>query len=490
MHGVRSGRRVDAAPPTSGPTPAPATARSGTAALGALILAVLAYSLPQTMLVPTLGVLQRDLDTSAQGASWAVLSAPLIVGAVLTPLISRLGDGYGRRRMLLITLAIYFLATLAACAAGTIGVLIALRAVQGVSLALLPLSLGLLRAVLPPTRVASALGITSGLVAGAAGAGLVGGGLIVDHLSWRWLFVAAAMLIAAAGLGVLRAVPADAPAAPAPLDLPGAALLGITLVCLLLGLTEGPSWGWTSGGVLGLFAAAIIAGRGFLVRESRAASPLIESRLLLGRGIRVAHAAAFLLGLTQFVFYVLIPRLAELPTSSGGFGRSVTVAGLILVPGTLFGLPASALVGRVEARFGARAPMVAGLACSAVGGALAACFHAELWQVVACYAVIGTGFGAAMGALPKLVHDTTGPAETATANGVNAVARTVGGAVGSQLATAILASHTTFVSPTGAPVIGGFGPAFWAATIASVLGVSVVLRGTESANAISTPEAH
>lgn len=461
--------------------PAPA-ARSGTKALLALILAVLSYSLVQTMLVPTLGILQADLGTSAVGASWAVLSSTLLASAVLTPLISCLGDSHGKRRVLLVTLVLHLLGNIGAAAAWNVGSLIAFRAVQGVSLALLPLSLGLIREVLPPGRVAFGLGLTSGLVGGAAGAGLLVGGLIVDHASWRWLFVAGGALILLALAAVVRYVPESRSTAPAPLDLAGAVLLGLALVSVLLGLTEGLAWGWFSGRALGLFAGAVLFSVVFLWWEGRVAHPLIAPALLLGRPIVGAHAGAFLLGATQFVFYVLVPKLAEMPAGLSpdaarlvdyGFGASVTVAGLILIPGTLLGLPASSAVGRVESRLGPRAPLALGLAVSAVGGASMALFHAREWQAVVAYGVIGTGFGFAMAALPKLIHDVTLPHVIATANGINTVARTVGGAVGSQVAAAVLASRT--ISGTSLPDESGFTLAFWIATAIAASGALFAL---------------
>ncbi|KNB53924.1 MFS transporter [Streptomyces caatingaensis] len=448
-------------------TTAPRT--SGNAALTALVLAVLSYSLVQTMLVPTVGVLQRDLHTSPAAASWAVLSATLLASAVLTPLISRLGDRHGRRRVLVATLTVHLAATLGAAFAPGVAPLIALRAVQGVSLALLPLALGLIRDVLPPHRVAAGLGLASGLVAGAAGAGLVVGGLLVDHASWRWLFVAGAALIAAALLAVLRWVPGSTHTAPGPLDLPGAALLGAALVAVLLALTEGPSWGWASAPVLVLLAAGAVLAALFLRRERRARHPLVEPQLLLGRAVGTVHLGAFLLGATQFVFYVLIPRLAQSPAGQGpGFGASVTAAGLILVPGTLCGLPAGILAGRVERRLGVRAPLALGLAAGAAGGALLALAHGTAWQVAGCYAVIGTGSGMAMAALPRRVGQVSAAADGATANGVNTVARTVGGAVGSQLATAILASR---------PAASGFTVSFWTGAAVAAAGALLVSAG-------------
>ncbi|MFI2238482.1 MFS transporter [Streptomyces chrestomyceticus] len=445
-------------------------------------MAVLSYALMQTMLVPSIGVLQKQLHTTPVGASWAVLSSTLLASAVLTPLISRLGDSHGKRRVLIAVLLVYLAGTVGCAAAWNIGALIGFRAVQGVALSILPLSFGLLRESLPPQRIAFGLGLTSGLVAGASGVGLLAGGLIVDHTSWRWLFIAGGALIVATLLLTLRTVPESPETSRAPLDIPGAALLGLSLVAVLLGLTEGPSWGWDSAAVLGLFAACVVLFVLFVLYERSCAHPLVDIRLLAHRPILMTHLAAFMLGANQFIFYVLVPKLAELPNGlppdaarlvTYGFGASVTGAGLIMLPGTLLGLPASSTASRVERRFGPRTPLVLGLLVSAAGSVLMAFLHAAVWQVVVFYIVVAVGAGFAMAALPKLIHNITTPTQNATANGINTVARTVGGAVGSQLGTAVLT--TWAIDGTTLPSAQGFTIAFGVGAVVAGAGALLAL---------------
>ncbi|WP_235095811.1 MFS transporter [Streptomyces sp. A1-5] len=473
----------------------PGAGSKGSAALAALILAVLSYALMQTMLVPSIGVLQKQLHASPVAASWAVLSSTLLASAVLTPLTSRLGDSHGKRRVLIAVLLVYLAGTIGCAASWNIGALIGFRAVQGVALSILPLSFGLIRETLPPQRIAWGLGLASGLVAGASGVGLLAGGLIVDHTSWRWLFVAGGTLIIATLLLTLRTVPESPETSRAPLDLPGAGLLGLSLVAVLLGLTEGPSWGWNSPAVLGLFAVCVVVFVLFVLYERSCAHPLVDIRLLAHRPILMTHLGAFMLGANQFIFYVLVPKLAELPNGlppqaaqlvTYGFGASVTGAGLIMLPGTLLGLPASSTAGRIEKRFGPRTPLILGLVVSAVGSVLMALLHAAVWQVVLFYVVVAVGAGFAMAALPKLIHNITSPTQNATANGINTVARTVGGAVGSQLGTAILT--TWAIDGTSLPSGRGF-------TVAFAVGAAVAAGGALMAlwahvrNAPATAEA-
>ncbi|WP_280384824.1 MFS transporter [Nocardia wallacei] len=435
-----------------------------TAAMVALALGVLSYGLMQTMLVPAIGVLQHALHTSATGATWAVMSAPLLASAILTPLISRLGDRYGRRRMLLIVLAIYLAATLLALAAPTIGVLIAARAGQGISLAVLPLAFGSVPDILPPERVHAGLGLLSGLVGGAAGIALVCGGLIVDHACWRWLFVVGAGLITAALVLGYVSVPDGAARATGRLDIGGTVLLAGGLCGILLALTVGPTSGWLAVPTLALAAAGLVLLVIFVRLERRLRYPLIDMDLVLHRPVGIAHLAALTLGAIQFMYYVLVPKLVELPTAAAGFGGSVTAAGLVMLPSTLVVLPAGSVAGRIITRRGPRGPLVAGLLLTAGGAALLAVAHGALWQLAACALPIGLGTGLVMTALPSQLHRVIDPGRAATANGINTVSRTVGGAVGSQLGAALVVGSVT----------SGFPLAFWIATAVGIVGATLV----------------
>ncbi|MEV5647883.1 MFS transporter [Nocardia sp. NPDC052254] len=434
----------------------------------ALALGVLSYGLMQTMLVPAIGIIQGGLHTGATAATWAVMSAPLLSSAILTPVASRLGDRFGRRRVLLWVLVAYLAATILAMAAPDIGVLIAARAGQGISLAILPLAFGTVPSILPAERVHGGLGLLSGLVGGAAGIALVCGGLIVDHGSWRWLFVVGALLVAAALILTYRYVPADDGQPAGGSDPIGTALLAAGLAGILLALTVGPSNGWFSPAVWILFLGGLSALTGFAAVERRSRHPLIDMELVLHRPVGIAHLAAFVLGTVQFMYYVLVPRLTESPRATGGFGDSVTVAGLVMLPSTLLVLPAGALAGRVIAQRGSRSPLTVGLLLAAIGAAMLASVHGRPWQLALCALPIGIGTGLVMAALPAQIHRTVDPARAATANGINTIARTIGGAVGSQLGAAVV------LNSLGA----GFPAAFWIATAVGAGGAATVFAGS------------
>lgn len=451
------------------------TRQQSTRVLTAVAAVVVSYGLMQTMLVPTIGVLQRDLNTSTGAASWAVLSAMLLASAVITPLAGRLGDRYGTRRVLLWILSAYLVGTVGAIAAPNIGTLIACRAVQGVGLTLLPLSFAILRYALPAERVHLGLALTSGLITGTAGLGLLIGGVVVDHASWRWLFAIGAALVLVALATSMRWIPENPERHPGRLDPPGTALMAAGLIAGLIAITQGPVWGWASPWTLGHLGAALLCLLAFAVVELRVTDPVVDPALITERPLAAAHLGALLLGVNQFAVYVLVPKLAVLPADPG-FGLSVTGAALVLLPGTLLTVPASWATPWLERRTGTGGPLVAGLGIAGTGTAALALAHAEVWQTVLNYGIASVGWGLAMASLPRMVNAACPPAQSGSANGINTVARTVGGAVGGQLAAALLVSNTAAASE--APTSQGFALAFMVAATAAVAGVVAVLLPT------------
>ncbi|MBI1758686.1 MAG: MFS transporter [Actinobacteria bacterium] len=460
-------------------------ARRPTMTLVAVGTAVLSYALMQTMVVPALHVLQQDMRTTATWSAW-ILSVFLLTSAATTPLLSRLADRYGRRRMLLVVLGIYLVGTVGAAAVNSIGLLIACRAVQGVSLAALPISFGVVGDALPAARQRAGHGLVSGAIGVGAGIGLVVGGGVTDHASWRWLFVLTAVLVVVAIGLVARYVPTDRPGGAGSVDLAGAALLALLLVAVLLILTEGPAWGWTDPGTFALFGAALVLLVVLVAVERRANAPLIDPAVVAGGALRAVHVAAFIFGLVSFVFYVSLPAFAQtapgqpLPgggTVGYGLGAGVTIAGLILLPGSVVLLPAGPLGSYLYRHFSARVVLLASFLVMAAGAVALAVWNATGWELTAGYLVVGAGSGVVLGSLPALISSLTEARRAATANGVNTVLRTVGGVVGSQLTVALLAAQhaagsavparagftTAFLVAAGFAMVGGL--ACWAVTV-------------------------
>ncbi|WP_327709124.1 MFS transporter [Streptomyces sp. NBC_00464] len=454
------------------------------ALLTALLVSVGSYALMQTMIVPALPVLTRELDTDPSTAGW-LITAFMLGSAVLTPVVGSLGDRYGHRRMMLVSLGVFLLSTLGAAFAPGVPFLIVMRAFEGISMATLPLALTLIREKMPPERTVSAFGLTSAMIGGGAGLGMVVGGLLIDSASWRWMFGVESVLIAIALLLVVVYVPETSrqrtghTATPARLDLPGAILLAASMSALLLAVTQGSAWGWGSGRVIGLFvlAAVLLAALGTV--ETRRAAPLVDIRLLRHGPMFVTTVATLLIGAIPFLFYVLLPPLLQTPESAGapyGHGLSVIEAGLLLLPGAIGTMIAGRLGPMLSHRFGARAPLFAAMALMAAGGVLMAVWHGSVLQIGVIFVLVGFGSGFGFAALASLVAKIVPRRDLAAGNSLNTVVRTIGSAIGSQLATVLLQS--SIVSSTGLPTDDAFGQGFWLAGGLGVAGIvlTVALR--------------
>ncbi|WP_432970936.1 MFS transporter [Dactylosporangium sp. CA-233914] len=454
---------------------------AGSRALIALVVAVFGYALMQTAVVPALKLLEVRLHATPTASAW-ILTAFLLSSAVLTPVLGRLGDQLGRRKVTLAVLVVYAIGMAAAAAAQNLGQLIAARVVQGAALALVPLSMAILREALPPERLPFAMGLVSGAVGADGGAGLIAGGLLADHLSWRYLFVLGTAIALVSLLLAARWVPAGTYVAASGTDVPGAVLLGGGLVAVLLALAKGPAWGWSSGRTLGLLALGLALFVALVAVERTRSDALLDVGELRDRPMLMTHAAAFLFGAGSYFFYLALPLYAQMPKAAGaGFGSTITVAGLLMLPGMLAVVPASMAVGRIARALGPRWPLAGGWTLFAAGSVLFVLAHDRMWQHAVFYTIVGCGTGLVIGSLPKLIADIVPLARTGTANGFNNIARTVGSAVGTALAAAVIAS-----AGTGPPPDSTFTDLFWLATAAAALGIAVACfaaRGGPAATA-------
>ncbi len=232
--------------------------------LGLLTTAGIALALMQTLVIPALPFFQREFDESAGAVTWLVTSF-LVSSSVLTPIVGKLGDAHGKKRVLVATLVVFGLASLGAAAASSVASLAVFRALQGVGAAIFPLSFGIIRDEFPPEKMGVAIGTVSSVFGIGGGVGLVLSGVIVEHLSWHWLFLVGAIPSLGAAALIARFVPESPIKTPSRPDYLGAATLSAGFAALLLALSQGSSWGWTSPAVLGLGAAAVILGTRFEV---------------------------------------------------------------------------------------------------------------------------------------------------------------------------------------------------------------------------------
>ena len=451
--------------------------------LGVLTLAAAAFALQQTMVVPALPALERELDTTTTWVTW-VVTGFLLSAAVFTPILGKLGDRYGKERLLVVSLAIFRAGCIGSAAAPDIWTLIGFRILSGAAGAVFPLSIGIIRDEFPPERMKVGIGLLSAVFGIGAGFGLVLSGLIVDHVSWRWLFVVGAVGVAVAIVMVHRFVPESPVRSTSRIDVPGAVLLSVVLATLLLALSEGTSWGWTSPAVLGLFAVSASSAVLWVALELRVDEPLIDIRVLAERSVLLTNATALISGFAMFGSFVLVPRFAEAPAGlpaavaeriDYGFGASATMTGLYLLPGSLLMLFAGPTAGLLGRRFGSKWPLAIGMAIVALSATTLAALHAEPWQIVAAMAGLSLGVGFSFAAMAALITEAVDPTETGIAMGINTVMRTVGAVIGAQVGAVILAAETLEGTnvPTENAYVSAFVLAAVAAAVAAVLAVLV-----------------
>src|SRR6478609_2210515 len=441
--------------------------------LAILALAGLAYALQQTMILPALPSLQHDLHTTTAWATW-LFTAFLLVSAVATPVLGKLGDQYGKEHFLLVSLVVFFVGCVAAIFAWNIWSLIVFRAIQGVGGAVFPLSFAIVNDEFPRDKVASGVGMVSAILGVGGGLGLVLSGVLVDYLSWRWIFVVGAVAVGAAAVLVWRYVPESPIKTPSRVDIPGVVLLSGVLVSFLLGLTEGPEWGWGSAGVLGLFATAAVLLVAWVLVELRVPDPMIDMRMLVQRTVLFTNATAVFTGFAMFGAFVLLPSFMQQEPGPGvpyGFGLSPTATGVYLLPAGVLGFVAGPAAGRIGQRHGSRLPLVLGLLLTAVGISGLALAHAHPWQISMWMVFVGIGVPFAFAAMAKLIVDAVRPTETGVATGMNTVMRTVGSVIGGQVGAAIVTANT--IGGTTVPAESAYVAAFWVSAAVALAGALV-----------------
>ena len=409
--------------------------------LAILTMAGTAYALQQTMVFPALSTFEKHFDTTPAWATW-VLTAFLLTASVATPLLGKLGDQYGKERMLIVALGIFLVGTVGGAFSWSIGSLIGFRALSGAGGAVFPLSFGIIRDEFPADKVKVGIGLLSSVFGVGGGLGIFFSGVIVEYLSWRWLFIAGAIPVAAAIVLVHRYVPESPIKSETRVDIPGALLLAGALVSLLVALTEGESWGWTSAAFLGLMLASAVLLGAWILTELRVAEPMVDMRMMSQRPVLLTNTTALIAGFAMFGTFVLVPQFVSTPDSAGyGFGASPIAAGLYLVPASAMMLFAGPVAGMLGRRFGSKWPLSVGMGLVALASLGLAGAHDVPLHVVVSMVLLGAGVAAAFAAMAALITESVKPTETGVATGMNTVMRTVGGVIGGQIGAAILTSY-------------------------------------------------
>jgi MFS family permease len=430
-----------------------------------LLLAVLSFgsivvTLVQTTVFPLLPELPRLTNSAPSNVSW-VVTATLLAGAIATPVLGRAGDMYGKRRMFLLALAALTVGSVAGAATSNLSVLIAARAAQGVGAAAIPLAMSILRDVLPRERIGGAVAFISSTMGIGAALGLPLAAVLMEFADWHVMFWATAVLGAGAFVAAWRLIPVDRPGARARFDTVGALGLSAGLVCLLLAVSKGGDWGWTGGPTLGLTGAAVLIFAGWTAHQRRAARPLVDLRLAARRAVLLPHIAAMFAGFSVYANTLVTSQLVQAPKSTGyGLGLSVAWTGLCLLPSGLIMFAFAPVSARISASYGAKTTLICGSLAMAAGYVVRYIGIRSLWTILIGAAVVSIGTALVYSALPTLVMQAVPQAQTAAANGLNVLSRTIGQALCSASVAAVLAHHTITAANVTAPALDGYRTAF------------------------------
>jgi EmrB/QacA subfamily drug resistance transporter len=430
-----------------------------------LALAVGGYALLQSLVIPVLPTIEAGLHTSQNTVTW-VLTAYLLSAAIFTPIMGRLGDMNGKERMLVLTLVALTVGSLLAAVASSITLMIVARVIQGVGGGVVPLAFGLIRDEFPKDKVMGAIGVIAALAAAGAGLGIVLAGPIVNALDYHWLFWIPMAVMAVTVVAAHFVVPESRVRTPGKLSWPGVVLLSAWLVAGILAISEAPTWGWTSVSVIGLLFAAVVVAVIWVLVEARSAHPLIDMQMMRIPAVWTTNLVALLLGVGMYAVFAFLPEFLQTPRSAGyGFGVSITVSGLILLPASVFMFAFGMLSGPLSKRFGSKSVLVTGLLVGIVTFALLTFAHASEWEILIAMVVEGVGFGLAFSSMSAIVVVAVPPEQTGVASGMNANIRTIGGSIGAAVMSSIV---TSGVRSGAIPRESGYTHGFALLTVAAI----------------------
>ncbi|MFF5010686.1 MFS transporter [Streptomyces phaeochromogenes] len=441
---VRSGQVGDSAPPRSN------------AVVAVLAFAGIVVSLMQTLVIPIVPELPKYLDASASNAAWAV-TATLLAAAVATPVVGRLGDMFGKRRMLLVSIVLLVSGSVVAAFSDSLVPMIVGRALQGLAAGVVPLGISVMRDVLPSERLAGSTAMMSASLGVGGALGLPSAAFIADNYDWHVLFWVSAVLGAVAFVLVLTIVPESKVRTGGRFDLVGSLGLSAALVSLLLAISKGADWGWGSGTTLGLFAVAAVVLVAWGFYELRTSQPLVDLRTTARRQVLFTNLASIAFGFSMFAMSLVLPQLLQLPEQTGyGLGKSMMTVGLVLAPQGLVMMAMAPVSAAITKTRGPKITLMTGAVIVAVGYGLNILLMSEVWHLVLVSCVIGAGVGFAYGAMPALIMGAVPASETAAANSLNTLMRSIGTSFASAVAGVVLAQMTTDFGSFALPSENGF----------------------------------
>jgi MFS family permease len=430
-----------------------------------LSAATVGYALLQSLVVPVLPTLEAGLHTSQNNVTW-VLTAYLLSASIFTPIMGRLGDMYGKDRLMVVACVALAVGCVLSAIAGSLPLMVAGRVVQGMGGGVLPLSFGIIRDEYPHDKVAGAVGTLAAILAAGAGFGLVLAGPIVSALDYHWLFWFPAIMFALATIATKLVVPESPLRIPGRVNIPAALLLSGWLVAALVAVSEAPLWGWGSARVIGLLVLGVVLAVAWVLVEIRSDSPLVDMRMMRLPVVWTVNLVALLFGVGMYAVMGFLPEFLQTSSSAGyGFGLSVTHSGLVILPLSVVMFVVGVWSGRLTIRYGGKRVMLSGSVISIVPFVLLVVAHTHVWEILLTTALMGAGFGLAFSAMSALIVAGVEPSQTGVASGMNANIRTIGGSIGAAVMSSVV---TASAHHGGLPTVSGYNRGFGLLAIAAV----------------------
>lgn len=446
-------------------------------------------ALQNTLPVPLLTDLTGILGVTVTDVS-SLLTIMVLTGALATPVMGKLADMYGKRRLLLIGLAIGLLGDVIALFSDSYPPILVSRGLAGVTVAIIPIAISVMRDEVPRERLGISIGLMSVTLGAGAALALPLGGLLAGAFDWHSIFVLSGAVAAGALLLTAIVVRESPVRTGGRFDLLGSLLLTVSLAALLLGMSKIVEWGWLGLPTIACAVVALATGLLWLLAETRASQPVVDIGVSLSRPVLLTNVATLLIGVAMFFNFITTSQQVQLPAALGGFGLDAFQAGLVMLPSGLVILVAAPIGGILMQRFGGRFALILGGAVIAASYAFRAVFDQSIPEIIIGSVLVQAGVAVMFGATPAIVMEHVPITETASANGVNALVRSIGNALASAVAAAVFGAIAVSDGVASYPSELAIDIAFVVGAAAALLGTLAAIgipRGSAEADAGLTP---
>ncbi|WP_249353097.1 MFS transporter [Rhodococcus sp. Q] len=455
--------------------PAEPTRVSSGVLTAVLCLSGTVVALQQTLVTPLVTHLPELLDIDYADATWLV-TVTLLVSAVAMPIVSRLADMYGKKRMMLIAMSTMIVGSVVAAVGGSFVPVLIGRALQGLAPSMIPVAIAVLRDELPREKVAGATALMSATLGIGSALGLPLSGLVYQYLGWESIF----WLSATAGLALLvalwRVVPESPIRTPGRFDYLGAVLLSAALSSMLLAVSKGGTWGWTSQFTLIAAATSVVSFAVWFPLQLRLRAPMVDLRVSARRPVLLTNVVGLLVGFAMYAnMFATTQQLVITDETGYGHGLSVLVAGLCMMPASLMMIAFAPVSARMIARVGARLTLIVGGSVLAVAYVVRIFLTGSVPLIVLGAMLVTIGTAIAYATMPLLIMGSVPITQTASANGLNTLLRAVGTSVSGAVIAALLTTVTIDVAGRDLPSLAAFQIIFGMSAAAAFVAVGVAV---------------